>query len=389
MTKDRLWTLPFITMGSINFIQFITQYILVTTLPLLILSVFGGSQVEAGLAMTFFQVGTSIFRPIAGYIIDKKNKRWLLIIALLIFSSIMTAFNFLYSLEEIYSLRFLHGILFSIITTTAAAMAVLIIPASRRGEGIGYFSVTTNLAMVVGPLLGLILYQQISALALFLVLTATAVLSLVMAVTVSLPKEILTPSTAKKDGSLLARFIEKRSLPASLLGGLVFFAYGGILTFISLYAESLHLADKTGLFFAIFALAIVLSRPIVGHLFDRAGATYIVYPGFIFFIIGLIMFSQALSQAAFLMSAAILGLGFGALSPAFQTLAIVSVPAERAGAATATYFWMLDIFIGLAAAVFGVIAQIKGYAFMYGIVSPIILLIAAAAYFYLHRKKAI
>lgn len=61
MAKEKLWTGPFISMGSTNFFQLMTQYILVTTLPLCIINTFQGSEIEAGLAMTFFQIGTSLF----------------------------------------------------------------------------------------------------------------------------------------------------------------------------------------------------------------------------------------------------------------------------------------------------------------------------------------
>ena len=83
-----------------------------------------------------------------------------------------------------------------------------------------------------------------------------------------------------------------------------------------------------------------------------------------------------------------MGLGFGALSPAFQTLAIQSVPPARAGAATATYFWFLDIFVGLAAATLGIVARAWGYTVMYGIVCPGIVVLAAIVYIVFHYEKA-
>lgn len=123
----------------------------------------------------FFQIGTSLFRPAAGYFVDKENKRHLLLFSLIIFLIIIGAFNGIENVAEIYGLRLLHGIIFALATTTAASIAVLVIPASRRGEGIGYFSVTTNLAMVIGPLAGLLLYNGLGMSGLFLSLTALAI----------------------------------------------------------------------------------------------------------------------------------------------------------------------------------------------------------------------
>ncbi len=387
MAKAKLWTPPFLCMGGINFFQFITQYILVTTLPLYVISAFSGNDVQAGLAMTSFQIGTSLFRPVAGYMIDKRNKRHLLLIALICFLIVITAFNFIFSIREIYVLRFIHGMLFSLATTTAAAIAVLVIPSARRGEGIGYFSVTTDLAMVIGPLAGLLLYNMLSPGALFLILTVLAVAMLIGALSIRLPANIIEPKVTR-DTSPLAHLLEKKSLPASLLGGFVFFSYGGVLTFIPLYMHTLGLDNQTGVFFAVFALSIVVSRPFIGHMFDHYGAPCIVAPGFLFFIGGLILFSRVDTALMLYISGVILGLGFGALSPAFQTLAIQSVPPARAGAATATYFWFLDIFVGLAAATLGIVARAWGYTVMYGIVCPGIVVLAAIVYIVFHYEKA-
>ena len=52
-------------------------------------------------------------------------------------------------------MRLLHGMIFAVGTTAVAAVAVLVLPKHRKGEGIGYFSVFVNVAMVIGPFLGL------------------------------------------------------------------------------------------------------------------------------------------------------------------------------------------------------------------------------------------
>ena len=131
------------------------------------------------------------------------------------------------------------------------------------------------------------------------------------------------------------------------------------------------MAESTGLFFAVFAVVIVASRPVVGNVLDRVGPSHVVYS----------------TKLWFLLSAAILGLGFGALSPVFQTLAVQSVPASRAGAATATYFWFLDIFVGLAAMTLGLVAQWFGYSLLYGVLCPAVVLVTAALYYVEYTRR--
>ena len=380
MQEEKLWTPEFIGMSGSNLLLFMSQYIMVAALPIFIMETLGGGEVEAGMAMTAFQVGAVTCRPLAGKLIDAVQKQRLLLLASLAFLLIMLAFCFAHTLGAIYALRLLHGCIFALATTAAAAMAALVLPPARKGEGIGYFALSTNLAMVAGPLVGLLIIGHLGNRALFLFLTGLAALTLLAAGARRLPRAVTAPAPQRKRGFSLTDFIEPRSLAPSLLGGLVFFAYGGILTFIPLYAKSLGLQQETSLFFVVFALIIILTRPLIGRRFDQKGPGATVYPGFAVFALGMLLFSQVSGLAGLLAAAALLGCGFGALSPAFQTLAVESAPPARAGVATATYFWSLDISVGLAALLLGGVAARLGYAFMYGTICTLVILGTALCY---------
>lgn len=383
MQNQKLWTPGFIGMGLTNFFYFMSQYILVAALPVFVMDSLGRGEWEAGLAMTFFQIGTVCARPLAGRIIDGAQKQRLLFMVSVILFLIMTAF-FLFAsrLEIILGLRLIHGVIFALGTTASATLAALVLPAKRRGEGIGYFAVCGNMAMVVGPLVGLLLIEHFSAHILFAFLMALAFGSILSGNLHRLPKNITAPSGQRAKGFHIHDFLEKKALPSVILGGLVFFAYGGVLTFIPMYTRDIGLSDYTSPFFMVFALVIVATRPFVGYFFDHHGPDYTVYPGFIFFSIGFVIFALAHSPFLLLLSAAVLGIGFGALPPAFQTLAVASVPPSRAGVATSTYFWSQDISVGLAAAILGVVASHFGYTFMYGIICLASSLLGLVYYFF-------
>jgi len=218
-------------MGGGNFFYFLSQYLLVAAMPLYILEELHGNERDAGLAMTYFQLGTVLCRPFAGKIIDSLNKHRLLVAGSCAFLLIMTAFFFLRTLPAVFGLRFLHGAIFGVTSTAAAAVAALVLPLSRKGEGIGYFALSTNLAMVVGPLVGLLLMQYWGPSAVFFFLILGALFTLI---------SVTCPSASFRSFSV-TDLIEPRSVIPSLFGGLVFFSYGGMLTFIPLYARSLCL----------------------------------------------------------------------------------------------------------------------------------------------------
>ena len=82
----------------------------------------------------------------------------------------------------------------------------------------------------------------------------------------------------------------------------------------------------------------------------------------------------ATTPMAIILTAPLLGLGYGAAQPAFQALAIQSAPIERAGVSTATYFLALDISVGA-----GSIILALGYQYLY-IIAALVMVIALSLY---------
>ncbi len=58
MENEKLWSPAFLGYGESNRIFYMTQYMMITTLPIIITSDLKGSAIEAGMAMTYFQIGT-------------------------------------------------------------------------------------------------------------------------------------------------------------------------------------------------------------------------------------------------------------------------------------------------------------------------------------------
>lgn len=383
---EALWTVEFLGMSLSNFLIYITQYAMIAALPIVIMTEYGGGDVEAGLAMTFFQIGTVVARPCAGILIDAVNKRRLMIVITVLFFLLMCAFAFAATLSALYGLRLVHGVIFAVATTTAAALAALILPPTRKGEGIGYFALSTNLAMVAGPMIGLLILEYFSPTVLFAALSILAAISIAAGGAHRLPDEIILPAKTQRTLSV-STFIERRALAPALIAGILFFAYGSVLTFIPLYTRSLGLSSETSLFYACYAGAILVTRPFVGRIFDRKGSDYTVYPGLALFAAGMFLLGNIEGLLGLIAASLLLGAGFGAVTPALQTLAVRSAPPARAGVATATYFWSLDISVGLAAAGLGVVAVTYGYAFTYSIVDVAVVALGALCYAVWRRSQ--
>ena len=379
MDPNRLWSPAFINYGISSGILYMTQYVLVAALPIVITSELSGSDLDAGLAMTYFQIGTIVCRLFAGRLIDGFNKRVVLLLSTALFFIIMGLFNFTTSLEAIFVLRGLHGVIFALGTTVMAALAVLVLPPNRKGEGINMFAIFSNVAMVLGPAIGLYALSSYGSIALYLFLTIMTGLALVLSNSIPLSKELATPKPSTHKGWHISQFIEKRSLPWALMGLFIGFTYSGVLVFIPIELNSMGAGIWGSAFFAIFAVMIIISRPLVGKAYARYGSKYIIYPGLVLFILGLLALGIATTPLTIILTAPLLGLGYGAAQPAFQALAIQSAPIERAGVSTATYFLALDISVGAGSVILALLASAVGYQYLY-MFTAIIMIVALALY---------
>src|SRR5690606_18964309 len=137
-----------------------------------------------------------------------------------------------------------HGIWFSILTTVAVPVANEFIPEQRKGEGMGYFVMSTNLGVVFGPLLALTVIQFTSFKSLFGILAIIISLGLIfcwMLKITELPKsrQIGTEKTKLS----LQDILEVKVLAVSCVALLTAFAYAGIMSFITAFSESKQLLE--------------------------------------------------------------------------------------------------------------------------------------------------
>lgn len=363
VAHEKIWTKRFISLFIMNLTVFFVFYGLVTTLPLYALDVLGQTDKEAGLLLTAFLVSAIVVRPFSGKLLDVFGKRKLLLIGLAFYFVCSVLYLWIKPLPFLLALRFFHGIWFSIITTAAGSLAADIVPTSRKGAGLGYYTMSTNLAVVIGPFIGLLVIQYSNFNTLFMILSSVVLVGGLLALTIN-TDDLQQPTNAKLSFRLGDLF-ERPSMPVALIASLVAFSYASVLSFLSVYAQHKGLMAAASWFYAVFAAAMLLTRPYVGRLYDQKGAVYVIVPAFFFFGIGLVMLAYVEGAVLFLIAGAFVGIGYGSLNTSLQALAIQATKPERSSYATATYFTMFDVGIALGSYVLGIIALKLGYMAVY------------------------
>lgn len=383
MEQERLWNRHFLTMCFSSFFIFMTFYILVVTLPTFVLDNLHGSREGIGLVTTVFVIAAVIARPLTGRWLDEFSRKGIIVSSLVLFALCAVLYLFVHSYPVLLALRFVHGISFGISATSTSAVVLDLIPERRKGEGIGYFTLFMSLAMVMGPFIGLTITSYTGFAPLFAAVSGFAALACVCSCLTRVPAH--TPPQDTLGSWNIRRYFEFKAVPVSLSGFFLAFAYGSVSTFISVYAKSIGLGHVASYFFIVFAALVLISRPFTGRLFDRRGAHILVYPGIVLFITGMLWLSQVHSALAFLATAGLIGLGYGAILPSFQTLAVQAAPMHRRALATSTYFVLFDLGFGLGSYFLGVISAGSGYRAMY-FYAGIITALSLAIYYFLHHR---
>ncbi|ATY86775.1 MFS transporter [Lactococcus lactis] len=388
--KEKLWTTTFVVNMLLNFIFYLVFYLPTVVIGTMAMERYHASASIAGILSGIFIVGGFIARLWAGNNMKRLGAKKLLYIGTLIYFLLTFAYFFVHSVVLLLILRLVHGLGFGIAATASGTLAGAIVPSSRRGEGIGYYALSVTLSSAVGPFLSMFLYRTsgfysliwLSALLLFIALVGIFFIHV----------EKTTDSSNSVDNKVHKKFawsnyFEKEALPISLIAFLIGISYSSILSFMDAYARNIHLSEAASFFFLVYAITVLLSRPITGRVFDGFGDNFVMYPTYLFFALGLLLIGFAHSGWMLLLAAIFIGLGYGSFSPFGQAIAIRNSEAHRLGITTSTFFGFMDMGVGFGPFILGMFMPLLGYRNLY-FASAILALLIAVIYHFVHGGHA-
>jgi|SRR5690625_1174588 len=357
---EKIWTRDFTIICIANFFIFLGFQMTLPTLPLFVKEL-GGSDQSIGWIVGIFTFSALIFRPYAGQLLETKGRKFVYMFGLVIFALTVGAFAIATSIVALLMIRFIQGIGFGFSSTATGTIATDLIPSNRRGEGMGYFGLSGNLSLAFGPVLGLALVDVITFPQLFLVSAGIVVVAIIISSFVKYKKVERLP-----DKSTTVKFdiFEKTAIEPSILLFFLTFTFGGIASFLPLYATQKGV-EGIELYFLMYAIFLMISRTFAGRIYDLRGHIYVFPPGVIMIFVAMILLAWLPNTIVLIVAASIYGLGFGSVQPALQAWAVDKAANNRKGMANATFFSFFDLGIGIGAIIFGWIAQHFGYGYIY------------------------
>src|SRR5918993_1490913 len=375
-TSSEIWIKDFFLTWINRFSFFLAHHLTRPILPLYLVS-FGASSTVIGAVMAVFTITATATRIPVGLFIDRIGRKPFLIAGVALFA--IGNFGYLWAPGILLMLpfRMLHGVGWSGCTTAVATLAADIAPQKRRGELIGYAAMASSLGGAIGPVAGFALLHRFDFSGVFLGAAALLFVSLILAAFVKEPEH--APRNNHRESWIDLLVIPETLLPA-LAVAFLSFGHGGIFTFLPIHALKLGL-ENPGLWFGLYALCLLLSRPVAGPLSDRISRRAVIIPGLTLNLLGIGILALA-SSPAWLMAAAVVGgFGTGAAQPALMTVAVDQTSPQHRGQSMAQYQCFYDLGIGLGSLTLGAFLDLvdQNFSLMYA-ATAVVALIGLAIY---------
>ena len=370
-TTDKLWTRDYIFVCVAAFLMSFSFFILVPTLPLYLADTFGIGPAMVGFVLSCYVIAVLCIRPMTGFVADALPRKRVYIVAYAIFALSFTGYFFItQTLALFILLRIFHGFSFGMLTTAGNTLVIDVMPSSRRGEGLGYYGVTNNLAMAFGPMVGLFVISLGDYNLLFATSLVTGTIGLILGSLVRAPKKPIEKTEFKLSAD---RFFLKEGIRACIAFMLLAIPYGMTTSYMALYAKESGISHNAGLFFTVMAAGLIASRLNSGKQVDRGFVTETIRRGICIAFVGAL--GEALLSTAgsvgvmaayitYFLTAFLFGYGYGTMFPAYNTLFINLAPNSRRATANATYLTGWDVGIGAGMLIGGAISE-YGYTYCY------------------------
>ncbi len=360
IVKPKLWTASYLNVCLANFLMACSFNLLMPSIPLYITEQMGIAQSKTGIVLASYAIALMFVRPFSGYLVDLYSRKKILFIAFSCYVLIFFGYFWATTVLIFVIVRFLHGITWGISTVSSSTLAIDVVPSERRAEGIGYYGTFMNVAMAIGPFIAIHIYHEYSFQMLLWCAIAMGVLGIV---TVALIKAPEKPKVQREKLSL-DRFFLIKGWPIFLNQLLPCFAWGTIGPFVAQYGKEINIPNA-GIFFLFWAGGIIASRIFAGKLVDKGMIHQVNIAAMIIVSIAFAVFAYIHNIYAFCGSGFFIGIGFGMMFPALQTLYINLAQNSQRGTANSTYLIGFDLGLALGMLIGGYITGYMTFSDLY------------------------
>ncbi len=376
--NGNIFTTNFSVLFVVVFLLFFTLDFYIPVLPFYVLHI-GGSETSVGMLMGLFTFCSVILRPFQGRDLNRRGRKRLLITGVSLYALAGLGLLLLPSLPFLFLFRAVQGFGWGAFLLAFNTLTLDLAPPGKSGAAVGLMGIAPPFSLAVAPLLGehCRIASGSNYFFLFSVVAVVALISLLLSAV------LREPQREHVEGHVPA-LLSRRVFFPSLIIFFMTFNLGSILTFLPLLGEARDI-HAVGTFFTVFALTTVFSRPLAGRLSDYLGRPKVFLPGLIIAAAAMIMIALAVNAQQLLLSAFILGIGFGSAHSSVMAMAADRLPVVERGVGMATFTSAFDLGIVAGSVTLGVLLNWFDFTALFILCA--LLMLAPVAVYYLRYKK--
>ncbi|GAB2803297.1 MFS transporter [Actinoallomurus bryophytorum] len=354
--RPRLLTLPLVLVFLTNFGAMTGFYLLLSVVPLFATSI-GVGGVGAGMSTGALMLSTVAAELVTPALVARYGRRPVLTTGLVLLGAPALALPGASGLTAILVVCVVRGVGFAIMVVTVGALVAELVPASRRGEGLGLSGVVATVPAVVALPLGVWLANRVGYTPVF-VAGAVTTLAGVVAV-LCLPRGEARQEPGRSLGVLAGLRTPALARPSVVFSATAMAA--GIVTTFVPAAVGGATGDVAVLALLVQAVAATASRWWAGRYGDRHGAARLLAPAVLVAAVGMLALVLVRNPAAVMVGMVLFGAGFGAAQSASLAAMFDRVRPTGYGAVSAVWNIAYDSGYGLGSIGFGLLAVHTGY----------------------------
>jgi MFS family permease len=258
----------------------------------------------------------------------------------------------------------------SFIITGAQSWGLALAGVRNTGKVIAWMGTAMYAAFALGAPIGMSLYGSYGFVSIALATT------LVPLVTVAVAASIRNVAPTRRAPASLTAVIAAVSVPGIGLA-MSSFGFGAMTAFASLLFAARGWMVWPA--FTSFAFALIVARVLLGNLADTAGGAKVALVCVLIEAAGLGFLWAAPWFSLALIGAALTGFGYSLVYPGFGVEAVQRAPPENRGLAMGAYTAFLDLTLGLASPVLGLVASVGDIGSVFATSAVVVLCAAAVA----------
>jgi MFS family permease len=354
----------------------------------------GASNTTIGIIMGAYLFTTMIFRPWAGWVIQKHGPIKVLRAILIINGMALLLYTFT-GLGGYFFARMLQGVCTAFFSMSLQLGIIDALPEKDRSQGISMYSLCASMPGVVGPLLAVGMWQAGDMNSFTLTMIGIAVLTGITGFSAKMgtkEAEAGTEATGKGD-TMLQSFGQMVKNPhlfkCSVLMLVASIVFGTVTTFIPLYAQQIE-HGSAAIFLMLQAGTIVVTRFLLRKKIPSDGQWHTSFVMGIMLILAVaaecISFSIVGGAAVFYAGALLLGVAQALLYPTLTTYLSFVLPQSNRNVLIGLFIAMADLGVSIGGVLLGPVADMFSYSLMYMICS---LLGVSMIIFAYGRRKAV